>query len=60
MDMVTPTTTTFTFTPTKAGVFRWFCTLPCDDEAKYWAMSQGFGGLGKEGFMARFIVVMAQ
>lgn len=25
---------------------------------KYWAMSQGFGGPDKEGFMAGFIAVM--
>ena len=59
MEMVAPATTTVTFTPTKVGVFRWFCTMPCDNDAKYWAMGQGFGGPGKEGFMAGFIAVMA-
>jgi hypothetical protein len=58
MEKVIPTLTTFTFTPTKAGMFRWFCAYPCDDDSKYWAMGQGFGGPDKEGFMAGFIAVM--
>jgi hypothetical protein len=58
MEMVTPVTTTVTFTPPKAGIFRWFCAMPCDDDAKYWAMGQGYSGPGKEGFMAGFIAVM--
>lgn len=31
-----PTTTTFTFTPTKSGVIPWFCKAPCDP----WAMAR--------------------
>lgn len=30
----TPSTTTFTFTATKAGAFGWYCKTPCDP----WAM----------------------
>ena len=55
---VTPVTTTFTFTPTKTGVFRWWCALPCDKHQNFWAMNKGYGGPGKEGFMAGSIVVM--
>jgi plastocyanin len=56
---VKPTTTTFTFTPTKAGVFRWFCSLPCDAGQHGWAMQMGYSGPSKEGSMAGFIVVLA-
>jgi hypothetical protein len=58
MEMVTPATTVVTFTPRKAGIFRWYCALPCDDDANYWAMGSGFSGPDKEGFMAGFIAVM--
>jgi plastocyanin len=56
---VQPVTTTFTFTPTKAGVYRWYCSLPCDAGQGYWAMGMGYSGPGKEGSMAGFIVVLA-
>jgi hypothetical protein len=59
MDNITPSITTYTFTPTKANVYRWFCALPCDDGAKGWAMSQGYRGPGREGFMAGWVVVWA-
>jgi len=55
---VEPVSTTFTFTPTKKGNFRWYCKLPCDAKHNYWAMSQGFGGPGQEGYMAGEIVVL--
>jgi plastocyanin len=55
---VQPVTTTFTFTPTKTGVFRWFCALPCDAGQHGWAMQMGYSGPGKEGAMAGFIVVL--
>lgn len=32
-----PSTTTFTFTPTKTGTFQWNCVIPCDGNG--WAMS---------------------
>ncbi|MGP6156417.1 MAG: cupredoxin domain-containing protein [Vulcanimicrobiaceae bacterium] len=50
-------TTTVSFMPTKRGVYRWFCSLPCDEEHGMWAMGRGYGGPGKEGFMAGNIVV---
>jgi uncharacterized cupredoxin-like copper-binding protein len=34
-----PAVSTFTFTPQKEGKFMWMCTIPCDDNAKGWAMS---------------------
>jgi hypothetical protein len=34
-----PTIMTFTFTITKAGAYHWLCVVPCDDDAKGWAMS---------------------
>lgn len=55
---VTPVSTTFTFTPSKKGNFRWYCKLPCDAGHGYWAMSQGFGGPDKEGYMAGEFVVI--
>ncbi len=54
-----PSKTTFTFTPTKVGSFRWFCTLPCDAGQKYWAMTAGKSGPGQAGFMAGSISVTA-
>ena len=34
-----PAVSTFTFTPQKEGKFVWMCTIPCDGDAKGWAMS---------------------
>jgi heme/copper-type cytochrome/quinol oxidase subunit 2 len=31
----TPARTTFQFTPTRTGLYRWWCAVPCDD----WAMA---------------------
>jgi plastocyanin len=56
--VVTPVTSTFTFTASKKGVYRWYCKIPCDHKANLWAMGPGFGGPGKEGFMAGYIVVI--
>jgi plastocyanin len=55
---VRPVTTTTTFTPAKQGVYRWFCSLPCDKRQAMWAMSRGYGGPSQEGFMAGNIVVI--
>jgi plastocyanin len=51
-------TTTIAFTPAKKGVYRWFCSLPCDKEHGMWAMGHGYGGPSREGFMAGNIVVL--
>jgi hypothetical protein len=34
-----PAVTTFTFSVAKAGSYHWLCVVPCDDDAKGWAMS---------------------
>jgi heme/copper-type cytochrome/quinol oxidase subunit 2 len=57
-EKVTSVTTTFTFTAKKKGVFRWYCKIPCDHKAGLWAMTPGYSGPSKEGFMAGFIVVV--
>jgi heme/copper-type cytochrome/quinol oxidase subunit 2 len=57
-DTVQPVTTTFTFTAQKPGVYRWSCVIPCDKGHGMWAMGEGYGGPGKEGFMAGNIVVV--
>ena len=54
---ITPSTTTYTFTPTKAGQFRWFCVFPCDMPT-HWAMSASYDGPDRDGFMAGIIRVL--
>ena len=54
---VIPVTTAFNFTPSKKGVFRWFCTLPCDLKHGAFDMKMGNSGPDKEGFMAGFFVI---
>ena len=51
---IVPTTTTVTFTPTKAGQFRWHCNGPCDP----WTMKASFDGPDRDGFMAGYFVVL--
>jgi plastocyanin len=58
LNMVVPATTTFTFTPTKTGVFRWHCAVPCDAGQGGWAMNTTPAGTGEDGFMAGYIVVV--
>ncbi len=53
----TAATTTVVFTPVKKGVYRWFCSLPCDKAHGMWEMGRGYGGPSREGFMAGDIVV---
>ena len=55
---VVPHVTTYTFTPTKAGFFRWHCTIPCDGgRTKHWAMSESKYGPDQNGYMAGYFVV---
>ena len=49
-----PTTTTFSFTPSAAGEFRWHCITPCDP----WTMVKTFDGPDRDGFMAGYFVVL--
>lgn len=58
-DGVKPSVTTYTFTPTKVGEFRWHCIVPCDGgPTKHWSMSQGFDGQDQDAYMAGYFVVM--
>jgi plastocyanin len=67
---VKPVNSTFDFTPTKKGAFRWHCEVFCDDAANHWAMGHAIapmanhgGALGPSsqkaevGFMAGYILV---
>jgi len=55
----TPSRTVFSFTPKKAGSYRWYCSLPCDKGQAYWAMAVSKKGMGRDGFMAGTITVTA-
>lgn len=55
--IVKPRTSTYTFTPARAGEFRWFCVFPCDMPT-HWAMSASYDGPGRDGFMAGVIRVL--
>lgn len=54
-----PSITTFTFTATSPGTYRWFCPIPCDTDNNMWAMTpDGTGkGLSRDKFMAGYITV---
>jgi heme/copper-type cytochrome/quinol oxidase subunit 2 len=54
---ITPSSTTYTFTPGKVGQFRWFCVFPCD-MPQHWAMSADYDGPDRDGFMAGIIRVL--
>ncbi len=54
---IAPSTTTYTFVPTKAGQFRWYCVFPCD-MPQHWAMSASYDGPDRDGFMAGIIRVL--
>ncbi|WP_127903038.1 cupredoxin domain-containing protein [Solirhodobacter olei] len=58
-DAVVPTETTYTFTPSKAGQFRWHCNFPCDKgDGAGWAMKASATGQDAVGYMAGYVVVM--
>ena len=50
-------TVSYTFTPTKAGSFRWFCAIPCDSDNAGWDMTSDGTGNGQNNFMAGYITV---
>ncbi len=54
---VRPTITEVTFTPTRTGLFRWHCTIPCDGSNGHWAMSESPYGPGQNGYMAGYFIV---
>jgi plastocyanin len=52
-----PTTTTFQFTPSRTGAYRWWCAIPCDD----WAMATDpkDNQHGMIGYMGGYVTVVA-
>ncbi|HEY9723103.1 MAG TPA: hypothetical protein V6D47_13925 [Oscillatoriaceae cyanobacterium] len=65
---VQPVTSTFDFTPSHKGAFRWHCEAVCDGGGGHWAMghamvagrkgsAQACGQQDEDGFMAGYIVV---
>jgi len=52
-----PSVTTYTFTPSKMGRFRWYCAIPCDSDTNGWAMKSGAHGIGQDDFLAGYISV---
>jgi heme/copper-type cytochrome/quinol oxidase subunit 2 len=54
---IKPVATTYTFTPTKKGEFHWNCMVMCDGPS-HWAMSAGFDGPGRDGYMAGWFKVL--
>jgi hypothetical protein len=55
-----PSVTQFNFTPARAGVFEWYCALPCDAGQGGWAMTQGpHGEKAQPGFMDGNITVLS-
>lgn len=53
-DKTKPATTTYTFTPTAKGEFRWHCNGPCDP----WSMKASFDGTERDGYMAGYVEVI--
>jgi heme/copper-type cytochrome/quinol oxidase subunit 2 len=53
----TPSLTTYTFTPTKAGTFRWFCAVPCDTDTNGWAMQASTKGPDQDNYMAGYLTI---
>lgn len=54
---IAPIATTYTFVPHRVGEFRWHCLFPCD-MPQHWAMSAGYDGPDRDGFMAGIIRVL--
>jgi len=57
-DAVQPVTTTATITIPQSGVYRWYCSVSCDDASANWAMGDGYDGKDQDGFMAGNFVVL--
>ena len=55
---IKPAVTTYTFTPTKAGEFKWHSIVKCDGPSHF-SMSNSFNGPGQDGYMAGLIKVMS-
>ena len=56
-----PTVSNFQFNEATAGVYRWYCTYPCDTDAGGWAMTTGSDGQPCQiGYMGGFVTVLSQ
>jgi len=54
-----PAIAQFQFTEPNAGVYRWYCNIPCDTDAGGWAMTTGSDGQPDQiGFMGGFVTVL--
>jgi hypothetical protein len=54
-----PAISSFLFSAPEPGVYRWYCSLPCDSESNGWAMGDGKDGQpGQIGFMGGFVNVL--
>ena len=53
------TNTSYNFVATRVGDLRWHCPLPCDTDNAQWAMGLDQNPLGRDGFMAGTISVVA-
>ena len=55
-----PTVSNFQFDEATVGVYRWYCTYPCDTDAGGWAMTTGSDGQPDQiGYMGGFVTVLA-
>jgi len=54
-----PTVSNYQFTEATPGVYRWYCTYPCDTDSGGWAMTTGSDGQpGQIGYMGGFVTVL--
>jgi hypothetical protein len=54
-----PMVSAFQFTESKAGTYRWWCSLPCDTEDAGWAMTNGTDGQpGQINYMGGYVTVL--
>lgn len=54
-----PTVSNFQFNEATAGVYRWYCTYPCDTGSGGWAMTTGSDGQPDQiGYMGGFVTVL--
>ncbi len=55
-----PEISQYQFTEATPGIYRWWCSLPCDSDAGGWAMTTGSDGQpGQIGYMGGFVTVLA-
>jgi hypothetical protein len=55
-----PEISQYQFTEATPGIYRWWCSVPCDSDAGGWAMTTGSDGQpGQIGYMGGFVTVLA-